>query len=410
MLLKPTRAIPGIADVGRCKEPILLCLGLGLVSAVTVIWKFYWPAANGLDVTGHQIGRDFINNWAGPRLAFSRGTEILFDHSAYHAAIGTLFGAPLPFHNWGYPPFTLLLFWPLAQASYFVALTLWTLGLFSAFAGVTLSRVPAGRRTAALVMLALAPACLINVVGGQNGFLTAALFLGGLLALDRRPVLAGILFGLLTCKPHLGLILPLALLALGAWRTITAATVTAGLLVAVSVGVLGIEPWRHYLGETSAYQYGLLERFSGFYPFMMTSVFAGARTFGLGMSAAWAIQAAVAVPTLGASIWAVRRTADPVLRAGVLAAAVPLLTPYAFNYDLTAIAAVLVWRFLSREHPPLPTSVVALAWLAPTVIMPLQILGFGGMSLALITLFVALVREIAQTSALSAQTGTPVTV
>ncbi len=118
-----------------------------------------------------------------------------------------MFRTALPFHNWGYPPFTLLLLRPLGGLPYFAALALWTAGLFAVFAGVTLSQVPPERRGAALVALALAPACLINAVGGQNGFLTAALLLGGLLALDRRPILAGILFGLLTWKPHLGLVL-----------------------------------------------------------------------------------------------------------------------------------------------------------------------------------------------------------
>ena len=44
-------------------------------------------------------------------------------------------------------------------------------------------------------MLALAcPAVLINVGHGQNGFLTAALLGGALVLLDRRPIVAGILF------------------------------------------------------------------------------------------------------------------------------------------------------------------------------------------------------------------------
>jgi hypothetical protein len=48
------------------------------------------------------------------------------------------------------------------------------------------------------LLLALAfPAVLINIGHGQNGFLTAALMGGALVALPRQPVLAGILFGLL---------------------------------------------------------------------------------------------------------------------------------------------------------------------------------------------------------------------
>ncbi|UHC16580.1 DUF2029 domain-containing protein [Methylobacterium currus] len=377
----------------RALDPAVVLALLGVLSALPLVMRFYWPAGGGLDVTGHPIGRDFINYWAGPQLAASGRLATLFDLDAYHAAIGALFGAPLAFHNWGYPPFTLLLLWPLAQLPYFAALAVWTVGLFAVFAGVTLSRVAPGRRVRALVLLALAPACLVNAVGGQNGFLTAALFLGGLLALDRRPVLAGILFGLLTGKPHLGLVLPLALLALGAWRTIAAAAATALALVGASLLAFGVEPWRHYLVETGAYQYGLLERFTGFYPLMMASVLAGARTFGLGMGAAWLAQAFVAVPVLAVSVWAVRRTRDPAQRAGMLAAAAPLLTPYAFNYDLTALAAVLVWRLAAAEPGAQPGRVTVFAWLAPTLMMPLQMVGFGGTPLMLVALFGLLVRE-----------------
>ena len=66
------------------------------------------------------------------------------------------------------------------------------------------------------MLLALAyPAVLINIGHGQNGFLTAALLGGALVILDRRPIVAGILFGLLVYKPQFGLMIPLALIAGG---------------------------------------------------------------------------------------------------------------------------------------------------------------------------------------------------
>jgi hypothetical protein len=44
---------------------------IAAVLAVTpiVVW-IYWPADQGPDATGYQIGRDFMNAWAGPQLAF----------------------------------------------------------------------------------------------------------------------------------------------------------------------------------------------------------------------------------------------------------------------------------------------------------------------------------------------------
>lgn len=51
------------------------------------------------------------------------------------------------------------------------------------------------------ILIALSPASIINTIGGQNGFLTAALLLGSLLLLDRRPFVVGILIGPLIFKP-----------------------------------------------------------------------------------------------------------------------------------------------------------------------------------------------------------------
>ena len=367
-------------------------LSLALVAPLVAL--FYWPAGSGLDVTGHQIGRDFINNWVGPQLAFGGRLGVLFDLDAYHAALGELFGRPLPFHNWGYPMFTLPAFWPLAQLPYFWALALWTVGLFALFAWITVSQVERSQRWYALLALALAPACLINAVGGQNGFLSAALLLGGMLCVGSRPVLAGILFGLLTFKPHLGLAVPLVLIALGAWRTIAAASVTALALIAVTIPIFGIEPWQQYVEVTGAYQALLLDRFRGFYTIMMASVFAGGRTLGLSYQAAMAIQAAVAIPVIVTVCWAVRRTTDPCLRAALVACAAVLVSPYAFNYDLTAVSAALVWMLAGRL-PLRPTlaPVYLLAWVAPAAIMYLNMAGLGIMPFAVLALYAVLVHE-----------------
>jgi hypothetical protein len=378
------------AFLATLSAPGVLFPAATLLVVSPLLVRFYWPAGNGLDVTGHPIGRDFINAWAAPRLAFSGRLATLFDLDGYADAIGVLFGTPLPFHNWSYPPYALLLFWPLGQLPYFWALALWTLGLFAAFAGVALSQVERGRRVFGLVALALAPACLMNAVGGQNGFLTAALLLGGVLALDRRPVLAGILFGLVTVKPQLGLVLPFALVALGAWRTVAAAALTAFALIAASVLAFGLEPWREYLEATSAYQLALLEKWRGFYTLMMPSVFAGVRGLGLSSAAAWAVQAAVALAVAAATAWVVRRTADPRRRAFVIAAAVPLVTPYAFNYDLTALAAVLVWKLCGRPGEA-PGPLHLFVWLAPALMMSVPMP--GAVPAALVTLFVLSVRE-----------------
>src|SRR5437868_4975074 len=54
-----------------------------------------------------------------------------------------------------------------------------------------------------LVFLLLAPGAAVNLFFGQNGILSTVLLGGGVLLLGSRPILAGVLLGLLAYKPQL---------------------------------------------------------------------------------------------------------------------------------------------------------------------------------------------------------------
>jgi len=382
------------AQAARAARRPLVYAVVGVWLFIPVLTWFYWPAADSLDVQGYAIGRDFINTWAGPQLAFGGRLAALFDFPAYNHAIGELFGHPLRyFHAWVYPLHALPVLWPLGQLPYLVALALWTFGLFAVFAAVVLREVAPDKRLTAGLALACAPACLINVIGGQTGFLTGALLLGGILAIDRRPILAGVLFGLLTLKPHLGLVLPFALIALGAWRVIASATLTFAALIAISVALFGIGPWLDYLHVTSAREILVFERFEGFLTYMVCSVLAAGRMLHVPYQVALAIQLAVSLPVLVAACRAVRRTADPCRRAFVLAAAAPLVSPYVFNYDLPALAAVQVWMLAGRLPWRREWAALSLvAWATPLALMYSGLLGIAIAPPILILMFCASVQ------------------
>jgi alpha-1,2-mannosyltransferase len=101
------------------------------------------------------------------------------------------------------------------------------------------------------LVLALAfPAVFVNLGHGHNGFLTAALIGAALVNLDRRPLLAGVLVGLLVYKPQFGIMFPLVFAATGRWRSFAAAAATvAGLALATTLA-FGIPVWDAFLAST----------------------------------------------------------------------------------------------------------------------------------------------------------------
>jgi alpha-1,2-mannosyltransferase len=101
------------------------------------------------------------------------------------------------------------------------------------------------------LVLALAfPAVFINLGHGHNGFLTAALIGAALVTLDRRPLLAGVLLGLIAYKPQFGILFPLVLAATARWRTFAAAAATVAALALITTLAFGISVWDAFLAST----------------------------------------------------------------------------------------------------------------------------------------------------------------
>jgi hypothetical protein len=75
------------------------------------------------------------------------------------------------------------------------------------------------------------------------------LLVSGLLQLDHRPVLAGVLFGALSIKPQLGVLLPVMLALTGRWRTMIAAATTILVLLGLTCLVFGTGVWAAYIND-----------------------------------------------------------------------------------------------------------------------------------------------------------------
>src|SRR5690606_33121265 len=170
-------------------------------------------------------------------------------------------------------------------------------------------------------------------IGGQNAYWTAALLGGGLVLLERRPAIAGILFGLLIYKPHLGLLIPVFLIAGRQWRAFFAASATVAALVAASVFAFGPEIWTDHLASVSKLRQWILEDGKDVFHRML-SVFVAARRLGLDVPTAYAIQAAVAVAAAAMVAVAWYRDAPAPIRYALAVLGTFLATPYLQDYDL----------------------------------------------------------------------------
>lgn len=290
---------------------------------------------------GGLLGGDFINYWCGALLAASGRGPLAYDVGWFRAFEAVMVGPP-GLRWYSYPPIAMLLSVPLALLSFIPALAVWV--LTSIAACFLLLRRLVSWPTAVVAAIG-APAAYSDLLGGQNGHFTAALFAGGLMLLGRRPVAAGICFGFLTYKPHLGLLVPVALVAAGHWRAFSAAAVTFVLLALTSAAVVGTTTWIAYLDQMVV-ERAVLESEAGVWPFMVT-VFSALRTFAVPLSFAYGAQLTSALFAFLAVGFVWRAPGPTDGKAALLVVATFLATPHAWGYDLVLLIFGAIW--LGRE-------------------------------------------------------------
>jgi hypothetical protein len=214
------------------------------------------------------------------------------------------------------------------------------------------------------------PTVFICIGHGQTGFLTAALFVGGIVALRRSEVWAGILFGLMIYKPQFGLLIPLALASGGYWRAIVTALLTIGALVGITVWIWGIPIWQTFFNSLATTQSLVLEEGGGHFE-RFQSAFAAVRLWGGNTASAYAAQVCVFVSVAAASmlIWK-QNAVDLRMKGAVLLVGSLLATPYVLDYDhlmLGMAVVLLVSHGLEKGFRAWEKTLLAAAWIIPGV-------------------------------------------
>lgn len=300
----------------------------GIAVAVSA-WVYYSQAP----------GVDFASFWAAGHLTLSGEPALAYDagvHSAVEQTVAHVRDRSLPFT---YPPPFLFFVAPFAVQPFWLAYLLWIGATSTLYFIATRSLLPPRYAFAH-------PASLINAMIGQNGFLTAGMFLFGASMVAQQPFAAGAILGLLVVKPQMAVLIPVAMLAGRHWQAIIGAAVTSMSLVVLAALVFGIDVYGAFFASIAEYAGYMAD--SRWKWTELASVFGFARTLGIPQSLALALQAIAAVAAAFATwrAWAMKKKQ----RVAVLAAATLLVPPYLFTYDSMLLIVPLAWFLADGEH------------------------------------------------------------
>lgn len=333
----------------RSARRAILGLGAGATGVVVLLAPIFAETVmSGLSDGSHA--NDFNVFYGAARLVLEGRAQAVFDDAALHA------GHPLPegttalrYTGWLYPPAFLAVLAPfglLPLAWAWAAFALASAAVYGAAA-----RALIGQGGWALIAAIGAPALWVTLLIGNISAAAAGVLGLALAALaQRREWQAGVLIGLLTMKPTLGVLLPFALAAVGAWRAFGAAAATGVGLIVFGTALAGTGFWP-LLAERLAWASSVdgpgAEHITG-----LISAYGIARGAGLAHGPAMALQWGAFGLLALATVWAWRRPVGPWAKAGWLLIAAPLATPHAFYYEMVfpslGALALLRWEGAGR--------------------------------------------------------------
>lgn len=324
-----------------------LAVLLGLVIAALAIGLYVHEILAYPSLTyfaGPVPGGDYYSFWAPARLVWFGEAYGAYDPAVLTPMLRTMmattpgaYSSPLY-----YPPSYLLFLAPFGLLDYFAS--------FMAFAlcgtGLYLFTLWFITRWRWFVPFMLCSGAIwVNLVCGQNGLYTASLFGLGFVLLPTAPLAAGVMFGLLTFKPQLGLLIPVALLALRQYRSIGMAAL-AFLALFVLAGVLfGPDIWLWSASGmfTAGFNLAAEQRLWG----RMPSAFALLRMSGLAPGQALLLHFLLVVPVVALTwvIW--RRSRNYNLNSAATACLALLASPFLYDYDMALLGVAIA--FLAPE-------------------------------------------------------------
>ena len=350
------------------RERGLVAVSIGAIAtyALTILY-ILTQTTGGVTPNGVIFGGDFSVFWAAAQ-AFAQGdAALIYDSIVFDAKLQEHFPQENPYLlSWQYPPTMFLALAPLSALPYLPALFLWWAFSLAIFVYVLRTLWP--RRSALIIALGSA-AIVQGLITGQTGLFTASLLAIAAFFPARKPILAGVAAGILTIKPQFGILIPIAYLAAGCWRSFFTAGIVAISLAAVTTFIFDPSIWLAFRDAVTTHG-GRLQ--SDLFPFYkVISPYGGLVKLGLPTSVAIAAQLTITVIIAGAiaTIW--RRSQSDELRTIALCSAAAISVPYAFYYEFPIFVVplyLIAKRAIESEWLPFEKIAIALLWGAPLIV------------------------------------------
>ena len=237
---------PPISETPRRARWVLLAPFIVVLGILCCSPNFQAAPDGQIAIRTDPLGSDFLQEWVGGYIMASPDRAKLY-HSEHFLAVqhdAELIGFEWPseeYYPMIYPPFYYLFTSPFTALPYMTAMWAWMLMLAAVLAGyfwLVLRYFPRiGKRPSHVSAILLAslvaftPLLSSLTMAHKSALLLLILAATYLLLHHRRPLTAGIVFGLIAFKPHLGLLVGIAMLLKGQWRFVAGSAISVGALV-----------------------------------------------------------------------------------------------------------------------------------------------------------------------------------
>lgn len=325
-----------ISRMDFAKGYYVALLAAGLLASPFLVNGVLMPAVHSDFVVWYAASFGLV------REGLSFGT--LYDLFAFDDLLRRATGEPgiagLPYF---YPPTFGLLFYPAAFVSLETA--------YYCFAAINVASIflacrVMGAKSLDALLITFTPMAIACIAMGQLAGLLVLGMTVGYRLLGSKPFWAGVVFALMTFKPHLAVVIPVILLAGRHWRAIAGLAVGTGVFALLSALAFGFEAWWAFLfnGETA-----LAVIRSGHFPFKVVfSNYTFFRALGLGDAPSLALQTLLAVAALGITYCYWRPGHRAFDKVTALAVSSLMISPHVMMSDCALLVAPMALWFATR--------------------------------------------------------------